>query len=121
MRIACCIVGTLFLLFAWWQRNDAIQYKTADWGVIGWIVLYLFTAGISFFSAWKRLPRAIYLILGTLILANGIYRFTAIQWGGKILYNEQNPAGNESGGLFICGIWLIFLGWKNVVVGPHKS
>lgn len=118
VKITSIVLGILFLLFAWVQKNDASQYKTADWGVIGWIALYLFTAVVSFITAWKPLPRAFYWSCATLIILNALYRFTAIQWEKTILYNEENPAGNETGGLLITSIWFTVMAWR---MGPKRA
>lgn len=118
MKIACIIAGCLFCLFAYWQFNDSTQYDTALWE--GWVLLYAFTALLSFATAFRDLPRWIYAALSIGTVINAIYRFTAIQWEGKILYNENNPAGNETGGLIIVALWAAFLWWKTPQMGKGK-
>ena len=115
VKIACLVAGVLFSLFAYWQLNDLGQYGTVLWQ--GWVLLYGFTALLSFWTFRRDAPRWIYAALAIGCVANALYRFTAIQWGGKILYNENNPAGNETGGLIIVALWAAFLWWKVPTMG----
>jgi len=115
MNIACAVAAVLFGLFTFLQFNDGSQYKTTDGGVVGWVSLYSLTALISLLTIFRPLPRMVYLAAALLIGALGLLRVTAIQWIDTILYNESNPAGNESGGLFIVALWIGFLAWKNPV------
>ena len=112
MKVTCAIAAILFALFAYWQLNDASQYHTADWGVVTWILTYALTAVTSLVTIFRPFSRGVYLGAALVALAIAVYRFSAIQWAGKILYNEDNPAGNESGGLVIVSLWMGFLAWK---------
>ena len=110
VKVACFVAGVLFLLFAYWQVNDLGQYGTTLWP--GWVMLYGFTALLSFWTVRRDAPRWVYAALTVGCVVNAVYRFTAIQWEGRILYNENNPAGNETGGLIIVALWAGFLWWK---------
>lgn len=118
MKVACIIAALLFSLFAYWQFNDRPQYGTEFWQ--GWVLLYVFTAVVSLVTAFRDIPRWIYIALAAGTLANGIYRFTAIEWEKTVLFNEGNPAGNEAGGLFIVCLWAGFLWWKAPQLGKGE-
>ena len=47
-----------------------------------------------------------------LVAAAAVWRSLSIEWDKTVLYNETNPAGNESGGLLLVAAWLGFLAWR---------
>ncbi|MFP6641471.1 MAG: transmembrane 220 family protein [Myxococcota bacterium] len=110
MRTACLMATALFALFSYWQFNDLEQYGTQLW--LGWALLYAFVSAVSLFSAWQRLPRLLY--WGAALLAGlaAALRSLEIEWSAGILNNPGNPAGNETGGLLVVALWLVFLGWN---------
>lgn len=111
MKIYCVIGAILFSLFGYWQLNDLGQYGTQWWQ--GWLLTYLFTALVNAVTVFKRLPKFVYFGAAALALAHAVYRSFSIQFQETVLYNPENPAGNETGGLLIVCIWLCVLGfWK---------
>jgi len=107
-RIILGGVGTiLFSFFAYWQLNDLAQYGTKWWH--GWLLTYAMTAIICLVTCFSPLPRQAYWLIATIAVIHAIIRATSIDPENKILYNPDNPAGNEAGGLVIVCIWLILL------------
>jgi hypothetical protein len=104
------VVAIVFSLFCYWQFNDFEQYGTALWYI--WALTYGGAAALSLLACWRYLPTPLYIALATITLAVAILRATDIQWGQVILYNEHNPAGNETGGLLIVASWLLLLAWQ---------
>ena len=112
MRYACFFAAAVFTLFTYWQFNDFEQYGTELW--YGWVGLYGVTALLSLGAAFRPLSRASYMILGLLAIVGALIRATSINWDEPIFYNEANPAGNESGGLLVVGLWLIVLAYTRI-------
>ena len=110
MKVLCFIATSVFALFCYWQFNDLQQYGTQLWYF--WVIGYGGVALTSLYSAWRPLPTALYLSGSAVALAGALMRFGDIQWDQTVFYNETNPAGNETGGLAIVALWLLFLGWK---------
>lgn len=109
MKYACFFAAAVFTLFTYWQFNDYDQYGTELW--YGWVVLYGATALLSLGAVYRPLSRVNYMILGLLAIVGAWIRATSISWDEPIFYNEANPAGNESGGLLVVGVWLIVLSY----------
>jgi len=110
-------VGTiLFSLFAYWQLNDLSQYGTQWWH--GWVLTYSLTALLCLASFFLLLPRWIYWGAAVLAIIHAVFRFLAIQPEKKILYNPDNPAGNETGGLIVVCIWLVLISLSIKKVSP---
>ena len=109
MRYACFFAAAVFTLFTYWQFNDFEQYGTELW--YGWVVLYGVTALLSLGAVFCPLSRMNYTILGVLAIVGALIRATFISWDVPIFYNELNPAGNESGGLLVVGLWFIILAY----------
>lgn len=109
MKTVCFFAAAVFVLFTYWQFNDFEQYGTEFW--YGWIVLYGATALLSLGAVFRPLSHGSYMIFGLLAIVGALIRTTSINWDEPIFYNEENPAGNESGGLLIVGVWLIFLAY----------
>ncbi len=109
MKYACFFAAVVFTLFTYWQFNDFEQYGTELW--YGWVVLYGVTALLSLGAVFRPLSRMNYIILGVLAIVGALIRATSINWDAPIFYNESNPAGNESGGLLVVGLWLIILAY----------
>ncbi len=97
----------MFSFFAYLQLNDLAQYGTQWWH--GWLLTYAITALICLITCFTPLPRALYWIAAGLAIIHALVRATAIQPENKILYNPDNPAGNETGGLIVVCIWLVIL------------
>ena len=107
MRICCWIAAALFTLFAFLQLNDLEQYGTDVW--FGWVYAYGLVALVSMYSARAPLPRWVYGAGAALAVVGAAVRSTSIEWDSAILYNESNPAGNETGGLLLVAVWMIAL------------
>lgn len=110
MRIACYAATAVFGLFTYWQFNDLEEYGTELWYL--WVLAYGAVALVSLISAQRPLPRTLYLTGAAVALIAALIRMTAIEWDSTILYNEANPAGNETGGLMVVAIWLALLAWR---------
>lgn len=110
MKISCLTAAAFFGLFTYWQLNDVTQYHTERLIALLWIASYATIAILSAICAFKKLPPALFLTLATIPLIIAAFRFTYIDWTyDNILYNPQNPAANETGGLLIMTIWLLTL------------
>ena len=112
VRKSCLVAAGVFGLFTYWQFNDLEQYGTQFW--YGWVLTYGATALASLVSAWRSLPRALCGASALAALIAAAIRFGSIEWDTKILYNESNPAGNETGGLVIVGLWFAFLAARRI-------
>lgn len=110
MKITCLVAATLFILFTYWQLNDVTQYHTERTIAFLWVSSYASIALLSAICAFKKLPQKIFLIAATIPLIIAAFRFTYIDWNyDNVLYNPNNPAANETGGLLIIALWLISL------------
>lgn len=107
LRVICVVAIIVFGLFTFWQFNDLDQYGTKWWQ--GWVLFYLVAAAAAIVALFKHLPVWVYVLGAVGSLGAAIYRSMSIEWGNTVLYNEQNPAGNESGGLLIVAIWFAYL------------
>jgi hypothetical protein len=110
MRIACWIATAVFCLFSYWQLNDLDQYGTALWWV--WVLVYLVTALVSLASSFQPLSTKLYLGAAALAFFAAGIRITDVDWSGPILFDETNPAANESGGLLVICVWFGFIAWR---------
>ena len=110
MRVACRWAAGIFALFAYLQLNDLQQYGTRSW--LAWFSAYAAVAVITLISAWRRLPRPVYAVGAAAAALTAVARAMAIDWRSNILYNESNPAGNETAGLLIVTLWLLLLAWR---------
>ncbi len=119
MQVVCYLATAVFALFTYWQFNDLEQYGTRFW--YGWVAVYGVTALIALVSARHELPRALHLSLAAAAFVAAMVRSTSIEWGGTILYNETNPAGNETGGLAIVGLWFVFLAMARLSQVPGRA
>ena len=102
----------VFAQFTYWQFNDMQQYHTELW--YAWVFAYGLICVVSLLSWKKPLPRILYISLGSLAVIATLVRLQSIEWDGAILYNPNNPAGNETGGLLIIALWMGALAWKRV-------
>ena len=109
MKYACMVAAAVFALFTYWQFNDLEQYGTRWW--FAWVALYGVTGVLSIGAISRPLPRGTYLTLSVLAVVGALIRATSISWGDRILYNPTNPAGNETGGLIVVGLWLAALAY----------
>ncbi|MBW2697674.1 MAG: hypothetical protein JRE70_14440 [Deltaproteobacteria bacterium] len=107
MQVACYLATAIFGLFTYWQFNDLEQYGTQFW--YGWVLAYGATAGVALISARRPLPRELHIGCATAAFIAAAVRMRSIEWEKTIFYNETNPAGNETGGLLIVGVWFAFL------------
>jgi len=110
MRYVSLVMALLFSLFTYWQLNDLNQYHTEKWYL--WVGAYALCALISVVSFFMRLPVAIYLSMAAAALAAGVIRIQGVEWSKKVLYNTENPSGNETGGLLIVVIWMVILAFR---------
>ncbi len=108
-------MAAVFVLFTYWQFNDLEQYQTQLWQ--GWVVTYVLCVIVSLLSYWKAMPRWFYLSVTIIVLACAAFWSLGIEWGETILYNDKNPSGNETGGLFIIAIWFGILAWRHASLG----
>ena len=106
-RILGAIGAVLFSLFAYWQLNDLAQYGNPWWS--GWLLTYAFTAVLCLVSFFVLLPRWVCWGAAVIAIVHAVIRSSAIQPENKILYNPDNPAGNETGGLIVVCIWLVLI------------
>ena len=109
MRYVSLFMGLLFCLFTYWQLNDLDQYHTDKWYL--WVGGYGLCALISIASFFRRLPITIYIAMAVAALTAAIVRVQGIEWTKTILYNPENPSGNETGGLLVVVIWMLLLAW----------
>lgn len=106
-KIAFGIGTLLFALFAYWQLNDLGQYGTQWWQ--GWFLTYALTSFASFLCLFISFPRWVFFTGAVAAIIHATLRLIEIQPDKTILFNENNPAGNEAGGLLIVCAWMIFL------------
>ena len=119
VQIACYLATAVFCVFSYLQLNDLDQYGTQLW--YGWVLVYAATALVALISALRVLPRPLYIgSAGCALLAAAI-RSTSIDWDAGILYNEANPAGNETFGLLIVGLWFTFLALRRLASQPAAT
>lgn len=110
MKITCLTGTVIFSLFTYWQFNDTTQYQTQQLIAYSWIAAYASIAILSAVCAFRKLPRKIFLILAAIPFIIAGFRFTYIDWNyDNVLYNPDNPAANETGGLLIMTLWLLLL------------
>ena len=119
MQIACYLAAALFSLFSYLQFNDLEQYGTQFW--YGWVLAYGATALIALLSAHRVLPRSLYIASTACAFVAAAIRSTSIDWKAGILYNEANPAGNETGGLLFVGLWFAFLALRRRAADPPAA
>lgn len=118
VRYAAVTVGLLFVLFAYWQLNDAEQYRNHDnWF---WIVYYLAAAVMTLWHARVRLP--LWLCSGMTGFSLGAALFRMQDEVGNFDFmtpfratavpsqmNASIQAPNETGGLLLVAAWFLFL------------
>ena len=118
MRHTLTAVAFLFLLFTYWQINDASQYNNHDnWF---WIILYVTASALTLVHSRWPLPRwALTSVVGFSIggalfrmqddVGNfdfgAIFRATAV----PSQMNASTQAPNEIGGLLVVAAWFLFL------------
>lgn len=119
MRIPISTPGfILFSLFTYWQLNDATQYGTQQIICFFWIGSYATLALLSLICAFKPLSPKLFWILAAIPFLIAIFRFTYIDWSyDNVLYNPDNPAANETGGLIVMAIWALVLRKANAKEG----
>ena len=115
MKTTCWIIASLWILFAYFQVNDAIQYQNHDHWF--WILYYLMAAGITFWAATRKVPTAVMTGLIGFSFGAALFRlqdqagnfdfgapFRATAIPEKMTTATQIP--NEVGGLIVVGLWL---------------
>ena len=112
MRIACIIMTIIFACFAYVQLNDLDQYQTESWYV--WVGLYVISSLLSLVSCKFTIPPQFLVSLSLSTLVASIVRFQFVDSGSGVLFNENNPAGNEAGGLLVVAIWFGVLSTKSL-------
>jgi len=119
LRLFVLGVGSLtFILFSYWQLNDARQYGNGDAWL--WIGIYAFTAGLTLCLGWCKMPMA--LLSSWVGFAGGALLFRLQDAQGNILWSRLAPANfwqatdahivqqaNEAGGLLVVGCWALLL------------
>jgi len=121
MQKAVSIFGfLLFSMFSSLQGNDVMQYGTAQWLTIAWLVGYAILAFICLYNAIKPFPAKLFLYLAVITFSLAIYRGSQINWNEPLFcfvapeeVEKRNPAGNETGGLVIMTLWLLLVFWAN--------
>lgn len=122
MKTTCYIASALFLLFAYWQINDARQYGNHDnWF---WLLIYCAVALASFLHARRPLPRWALTAGAGFALGSCLFRmqdplgnfdwmtlFRATAIPSQMNASIQQP--NESGGLLLVAAWMAFLAWES--------
>lgn len=122
MRTACYIATAIFLLFTYWQINDATQYGNHDnWF---WLLIYGATAAVTFAHTRLPLPRWALAAGSGFALGSCLFRMQDavgnFDWSSLLRatavpsqMNATIQQPNESGGLLIVAVWLAILAWKN--------
>jgi len=103
-------MALLFCLFTYWQLNDLDQYHTERWYL--WVAAYGLCALVSLVSFFRRLPVIVYISMVVAAISAAIIRVQGVEWSHTILYNPNNPSGNETGGLLVVAIWMGILAWS---------
>ncbi|MDP0491485.1 MAG: transmembrane 220 family protein [Verrucomicrobiota bacterium JB023] len=118
MKYVKIVASLLFLLFAYFQLNDAQQYGNDDpWF---WVVFYLVTAGLTAASLKWKLPAWSYPLMIGFCLGAAIFRmqdevgnfdFSAPLRATAIpaQMNQSIQKPNEVGGLLLVGAWTAVL------------
>ncbi len=109
MRDVCLFMGFLFSLFTYWQFNDLDQYHTEKWYL--WVGVYALCAVISIVSFFRPLPMSVYIAMALAALTAAVVRVQGVEWSKGVLYNPDNPSGNETGGLLVVVVWMILMAW----------
>lgn len=102
-------MAAVFCLFTYWQLNDLDQYHTEMWYL--WVAAYGLCALISVASYFRRLPAVVYIAAAVGAVTAAVVRVQAVEWHKTILYNPDNPSGNETGGLLVVALWMGVLTW----------
>lgn len=110
MRTACIVMTVIFAQFAYFQRNDLDEFNTDLWYL--WVAVYGLCSLLALLSYFRALPRWFYLSCCLASLAVALIRIGHLTPGEKVFLNENNPAGNEAGGLVIVAIWYAALFWR---------
>ena len=110
----------LFGLFSYLQANDIVQYGTAGWLTITWLVGYGLLSILCLINFFRPFPSRYiaYTAVTTFVLA--IFRGTQIDFSQPLFcfiapeeFAKRNPAGNETGGLVIVTIWIMLIWFTN--------
>jgi len=123
VRIAKLILSPLWVIFAYFQLNDAAQYGNHDpWF---WVLYYLATATLTALSLkWTfpnwLLPSAIGFSLGCALFRmqdavgnfDFLAPFRATPIPSQMTKATQQP--NEIGGLILVAIWLGIMQWHRI-------
>lgn len=109
----------LFATFCSLQFNDTSQfekYGSSQSTTILWILGYGLMAGVCLTHFFITLPRCLTLFIAALSFILAAARATGIDWSQPLLCitsppgsTTYHPAGNETGGLLIVAIWMLFL------------
>ncbi len=127
MKVLCVIFGIIFIIFAYFQFNDATQYLNGDFW--SWILFYVGTSIISFLVGYG-VCRSLPLVTGFAGFALGSFIFRMQDEFGNFQFENfigrdwfadqetgmMKQQTNEAGGLLIVAIWLFVLAyfiWKN--------
>ena len=120
MRYLCLLMAIVFVQFTYWQLNDLTQYNTELWYL--WVATYGVCCLLSLASWWVALPRVLYAMISGVALIAAVIRLQSIEWDHTILFNPNNPAGNETGGLLVIAVWMGLLAWTQNSLGcPCKK
>lgn len=119
MRSACIVMTVIFAQFAYFQRNDLDQFNTEIWYV--WIVIYGVCSALSLVSYFRALSRGFYLSFGVASFVGALIRVMDVTPGVNPFFNDNNPAGNEAGGLVVIALWFTVLFWRHESLITSKS
>ncbi|WP_435895953.1 transmembrane 220 family protein [Oceaniferula spumae] len=120
MRYVCLLMALVFTAFTLVQFNDLDQYHTEKWYL--WVAAYGLCALISLISFFKRLPVIVYISMVVAALTAAVVRVQGVEWSREILYNPDNPSGNETGGLLVIAVWMGILAWaRKAKVAKHTE
>lgn len=118
MKISSIIGAILFAGFASLQTNDVAQYNTAEWIQQAWLFGYAAVALLSIYNVFKYVPSKVFYAIGFISLGLTILRATQIHWELPLFCflspddpANQNPAGNETGGLALVTLWTFIMAY----------
>lgn len=95
MRITSAGMTLLFIVWAYYQRNDVDPAL--------WVTIYAVAALLSLLFMFNKLAPGLALTFGSVCMAGALYLFTQIEFGPPLITIE---AWREAVGLIVIGTWM---------------
>lgn len=101
-RYVALFLGLVFILFAYFQVDDADATR--------WVAVYLIAAVLSFGFFMGKVSKSIFLIAAVAALVGAFYFFPYGQWHGIVEFDKYREVefARESLGLGICALAMLY-------------